>query len=69
MATLAAQHAMVRASLGRAPGNDASAGSPDERNRHGAVVGATATSNVDEGAGRRAAVGRPGRSAHASARC
>ncbi len=50
LAMLAAQHAMIWVSLGLMPGNNSSAGSPDDLNQLGAYLGAMAQSNIDEGA-------------------
>jgi len=49
-ATLAAQHGMVWINLNQLPGNNNSAGSPDDPNRLGASLGAMAQSNIDVGA-------------------
>jgi len=49
LATLAAQHGMLWVNLNIMPGNNSSAGSPEDPNRLGASLGAMAQSNVDAG--------------------
>ncbi|MDA8231452.1 MAG: flavodoxin family protein [Magnetospirillum sp.] len=49
LAVFAAQHGMVWVSLGLMPGNNSSAGSPEDPNRLGSYLGAMAQSNVDAG--------------------
>jgi len=48
--TFAAQHGMVWINLNQLPGNNSSAGSPEDVNRLGSSLGAMAQSNVDQGA-------------------
>lgn len=50
IATFAAQHGMVWINLNLLPGNNSSAGSPEDLNRLGSSLGAMAQSNVDESA-------------------
>ncbi|MEW6641854.1 MAG: flavodoxin family protein [Pseudomonadota bacterium] len=48
LAIFAAQHSMLWVSLGLPPGNNSSAGSPEDLNRLGSFLGAMAQSNADE---------------------
>lgn len=47
---LAMQQGMIWVGLGHMPGNNSSAGSPNDMNRLGFSIGAAAQSNVDQGA-------------------
>jgi multimeric flavodoxin WrbA len=49
LAVFAAQHGMVWVGLGLMPGNNSSAGRPDDLNRLGSFLGAMAQSNADQG--------------------
>ena len=49
LAVFAAQQGMIWVSLGLPPGNNSSKGSPEDLNRLGSYLGATAQSNSDEG--------------------
>ncbi|MGE5548105.1 MAG: flavodoxin family protein [Solirubrobacterales bacterium] len=49
LAIFAAQHGMMWVSLGLLPGNNSSAGSPEDLNRLGSFLGAMAQSNADAG--------------------
>lgn len=48
--TFAAQHGMIWVNLNVFPGNNSSAGSPEDPNRLGASLGAMAQSNIDQSA-------------------
>ena len=49
LAVFAAQHGMIWVGLGLMPGNNSSAGNPDDLNRLGSYLGAMAQSNADQG--------------------